>query len=166
MSPTQAKVPVSSKSNLNSPTYELPTFPNCPKVIQMGLYTWKLEPFREGFMRNIILDCTQCNYMTKSKLTSINSTNLKSHWKNKHESTLRVLKESANASNLPRKETLLSSNIFNSLDTSTPRIDSYFSHASSFSDNSGAMIPSSILGPRIVTRALFDPNLYGLFVDK
>lgn len=162
MSPTQAKGLVSSKSNLDSPTYELPAFPNCPKVIQMGLYTWKLEPSREGFMRNIILDCIQCNYLAKSKLSSIDSTNLKSHRKNKHEGALRVLQEHAKASNLPGGETLLSSNIFYSLDTSTPRIDSYFTHGSASSDSSGA-IPSSILGPRVATRALFEPSVYKTF---
>ncbi|GEQ72620.1 hypothetical protein JCM33374_g6307 [Metschnikowia sp. JCM 33374] len=63
------------------------------------------------------------------------------------------------ASDLPREETFLSSNILTSLDTSTSVMDSFFSHACPGYANS-AVRPTPMSAPRVATHAPFDSGVY------
>ncbi|KAM9937942.1 hypothetical protein OXX80_002541 [Metschnikowia pulcherrima] len=131
--------------DLDSPDYDLGPIESQPEVVRLGLYSCELPKLEENVKRKLVLSCGACSYQCRSGLP-LNSTNLKSHWKNRHNGQLRDLLRRAKHSGLPSEETIASSNVARGVDVSTPSIDGFVNNGSSYRD-SGQQASYTIFDP-------------------
>ena len=105
---------INNKFNINSPKFKLPSLENSHIMFKNNLFTRELLPLENYTITNnkklnrIKVSCTNCDYYTK--LTwPINTTNLRSHYLNKHKNL--ILEDNNSNNNIDNLSTNSSSNL-------------------------------------------------------